>query len=65
MINVEKVFRSNTKFRVSASAVKELESFIEAYLDGFANRAETIAKGKGKKTIQADDVIQAWGARGD
>jgi len=61
VINVGKIFREHTKFRVSPEAVHEYATRIVDYMERNIPQIEEIAQREGKNTIQENDVVKFFG----
>jgi len=60
-INVGKLIRQQCKFNVSKQAVQEYIDRIKVGIEINIPQIEKIAKNKGKKTVQEDDVLEFFG----
>ncbi len=58
LASVEKILK-RTKMRVSDEAIKEFSTLLEEVVSDIAAEATAIAKSKGRKTVTAEDVLEA------
>ncbi len=64
-MNLHKIIRENTSFRVSGDTDKELENAIVSQLDVIMRDLEKFAKEDGRKTIKKEDVIRYFSYKGN
>ena len=55
---VERILKKSN-MRVSDEAVKEFAAFLEEITSDIASEATAIAKSEGRKTVLAEDIIEA------
>ena len=58
MAPVERILK-RTNMRVSDKAVEEFAHVLEELIFDVASEATSIARGKGRKTVTLDDVVEA------